>query len=151
MVLMRWAVLSIVIVVTSHAGPCLSTIKPEAHAQPRHANPVAFKLTDPLSRRYRSALREAALAPANFSGDHVLAQIGCGAGCIRIAAIDRQSGRVSWFPATISGWPLAVTNPLQFDRNSPILIVQGMLDERGPSTTRRYRFDGRRFQPLKRR
>lgn len=111
----------------------------------RHATP---RLTDPLSRRYRSTLREAAARRPDFAGHWVLAQAGCGAGCLRPAAVDRITGRVVWFPATISGWPLAVQEPLDYRRTSRLLVVQGMLNEAKPSATRRYLFDGRRFVRL---
>ena len=114
----------------------------------RTARAAPPRLTDPLSRRYRSALRTAAARPADFAGHWVLAAIGCGAGCIRPAAIDRTTGRVAWFPASVSGWPLAVQEPLTYRRDSRLLVVQGMLDEREPSATRAYLFDGRRFTLL---
>ena len=116
------------------------TVRAARHAAPR--------IADPLSRQYRSALREAAAHPVDFAGDQVLAQIGCGAGCIRLAAIDRASGRVTWFPSTVSGWPLEVTEPLTYRRTSRLLIVQGQLDEQGPVATRAFVFDGRRFTPV---
>lgn len=114
----------------------------------RIARAAPPRLNDALDRRYRSALREAAARPVDFAGHWVLASIGCGAGCVRPVAIDRSSGRVAWFPATVSGWPLAVREPLTFRRDSRLLVVQGMLDEREPSATRAYLFDGRRFVPL---
>lgn len=112
------------------------------------AQASAPRLTDPLSRRFRSALAEAATKQPDFAGGYVLAEIGCGAGCIRAAAINRASGRVAWFPATISGWPLAVQEPLVYRRDSRLLIVQGMLDEKGSAATRAYLFDGTHFRPL---
>lgn len=108
----------------------------------------ALRLADPLSRRYRSALHMAALGKPNFAGHYSLSQIGCGAGCIRLAVVDHVSGRVTWFPSTVSGWPLAITEPLAFRRDSRLIIVQGMLDEQEPATTRRYVFDGSRFALL---
>lgn len=114
-----------------------------------HSNgDVALRITDALSRRYRSALRDAAVGKPDFAGRYVLAEIGCGAGCIRLAAIDRLTGRIAWFPFSISNWPVDVTEPLKFSLNSRLLVVQGQLDEKGSSKTRRYRFDGSRFELL---
>lgn len=111
----------------------------------RHAAP---RIADPLSHRFRAALREAARGAPDFAGHYVLAQVGCGAGCIRFAAVDRSTGSVAWFPATVSGWPMAVTEPLTYRRASRLLVIQGMLDEEAPAATRRFLFDGRRFRPL---
>ena len=112
------------------------------------ARAAAPRLVAPLSRHYRTGLGEAARGPVDFAGHYVLAKIGCGAACIRVAAIDRVSGGVAWFPATISGWPLEVSEPLAYRRTSRLLVVQGELDEQEPSLTRAYLFDGTRFIPL---
>ena len=117
---------------------------PLVHAA-RHAT---LRLTDARSRRYRTALREAASRRPDFAGGWILATVGCGAGCISPAAVDPASGRVVWFPATVSGWPLEVQQPLHYRRDSRLLVVEGMLDEKEPGATRRYLFDGHRFVPL---
>lgn len=117
-------------------------------AQTRFVKAATPRLADPLSRRYRSALRVAALGKPNFAGHYIVSQIGCGAGCIRLAVIDRVSGRITWFPSTISGWPLEVTEPLAFRRDSRLMVVQGMLNEQEPTTMRQYVFDGSRFSLL---
>lgn len=140
--------LSVAVLITSAAAPERSAFDRYPAAVVSSARQSALRIADPLSRRYRSALQEAAAGPANFAGHYVLAQIGCGSGCIRLAAIDRLTGRVLWFPVTVSGWPMTVTEPLTFARNSRLLVVQGMLNEREPSATRQYVFDGRRFQQL---
>ena len=114
----------------------------------RVARPAPVRLNEALSRSFRSMLREAALGKPNFAGHYVLAQIGCGAGCIRIAAINSATGAVAWFPATVSGWPLEVTEPLQFRRDSYLLVIHGMLDEHGTSKMRMYLFRGARFRPV---
>ena len=75
----------------------------------------------------------------------MLAQIGCGASCIEVAAIDKVSGRVVWFPATICCWPLAVREPLTYRRDSRLLLVAGELDETGTAASRAFVFDGVRF------
>ena len=112
------------------------------------ARPARLRLTDPLSRSFRSALREARRGRSNFAGHYILTQIGCGAACIQVAAIDRKTGSIGWFPATISNWPLAETEPLAFRRDSRLLVVQGILDERGPAKRRLYLFEHNRFRPL---
>ena len=106
------------------------------------------RMTDPRSRLFRTALREAATSLPDFAGHYVLAQIGCGAGCIRLAAIDRLSGRVVWFPSTVSNWPIEVTEPLSYRRDSRLLGIQGQLDEKGSGEPHFYVFDGMRFKPI---
>jgi len=93
-------------------------------------------------------LRTAARGDADFAGHWVLAKIGCGASCIQAAAIDKASGHVVWFPTTICCWPLAVTEPLTYRRDSRLLLVQGELNETGTASSRAFLFDGVRFDPV---
>lgn len=101
---------------------------------------------DTRSREYNSTIREAARGAVNFAGHFVLAQWGCGAGCIMAAAIDTKSGRVTSLPFTISGWPLDVTEPLTYHANSCLLVVQGSRDESREHGTYWYAFDGKAFR-----
>ena len=97
-----------------------------------------------LSRRYRTDLEKAATGPVNFAGHYVLTSIGCGAGCVQVAAIDAGAGTVTWLPPTVCCWPLAMTEPLEYRRDSRLLIVHGALNEQG-SGVHAFVFDGRRF------
>lgn len=144
---MRSGLLAAVLVSAVEQGAPLFDRFPASPAT-RAENGGPARHSNPLSRRYRSALREAARGDADFAGHYVLAQIGCGAACIRLAAIDRSSGRVTWFPATISGWPLDVIEPLSYHLNSRLLIIQGVLDEKGTAARRQFVFDGSRFKGL---
>lgn len=113
----------------------------------QHAAPL--RLLSARDRRSRSALRAAARGRADFAGHWVLAQIGCGASCIEIAVIDKISGRIVWFPATVCCWPLAISEPLTYRRDSRLLLLQGELNETGIAASRAFVFDGVRFAPLK--
>ncbi len=84
------------------------------------------------------------MQPVNFAGHYVLTSIGCGAGCVQVAAIDAGTGAVAWLPKTVCCWPLALTDPLEYRRDSRLLIVYGALNEKG-SGAHAFVFDGRRF------
>ena len=90
--------------------------------------PLQFRSA--LSRRYRTDLQAAAREPINFAGHYVLTSIGCGAGCVQVAAIDAGAGSVTWLPPTVCCWPLAMTEPLEYRRDSRLLIVHGALNEK---------------------
>ena len=107
-------------------------------------SPLQFRST--LSRRYRTDLQEAATGPVNFAGHYVLASIGCGAGCVQVAAIDAGAGSVTWLPPTVCCWPMAMTEPLEYRRDSRLLIVHGALNEK-VSGSYAFVFNGRRFMP----
>ncbi len=49
------------------------------------------------------------------AGRLVLAELGCGTDCIRLAAVDALTGRVHWMPKTISSWPIKMLQPVQFE------------------------------------
>lgn len=107
--------------------------------------PVKLRLTTRESRRYITQLTEAASAPVNFAGHFIMTEWGCGAGCVTAAAIDAKTGKVVMLPFTVSDWPLDITEPLSYRKDSSLLIVRGSRNERGPGTYY-YRFDGAAFR-----
>jgi hypothetical protein len=118
-------------------------------ATPYRGKPAGVHLRDAKSREYASALRTASHQPTNFAGRYVLATWGCGASCIMGAAIDAKTGAVAWVPFTVCCWNLEITEPLEYRRESRLLIVHGSLDEQGAgSAVHYYEFDGTRFAPV---
>ncbi|WP_233872464.1 hypothetical protein [Paraburkholderia adhaesiva] len=112
--------------------------------QSKHATPrLVF---DSRSREYRSAIADAARGPINFAGRYILAEWGCGAGCVMAAAVDTKTGRVTSLPFTVSDWPLDVTEPLTYRANSCMLAVQGSRNESKEQGTYWYAFDGKAFR-----
>jgi hypothetical protein len=109
---------------------------------------VHLKLSTHESRQYASQLKHAAKQPINFAGHYIFASWGCGAGCIMGATIDAKDGRVVMLPFTVSDWPLDVTEPLSFKKDSCLLFIKGSRNEEG-SGTYYYRFDGNKFNLLK--
>ena len=105
---------------------------------------AAVHLSSSQQKKYAAQLRQAAARPANFSGPHVMATWGCGAGCVMGAAISKKDGRVVMLPFTLSNWPLDVLEPLSFRKDSCLLIAQGSRDEKGQGRYF-YRFDGKAF------
>ncbi|HEY1151365.1 MAG TPA: hypothetical protein VGF27_22490 [Pseudoduganella sp.] len=87
---------------------------------------------------------------ANFAGHFVLATWGCGASCVMGAAIDARTGDVHWLPFTVSNWGFDVSQPLEFRRDSRLLVVHGSRDERGSGDeTSYYLFDHGKFHELR--
>lgn len=113
--------------------------------------PASVDLKGAKNRRYASELRLASRQPINFSGRYILATWGCGASCVMGAAIDARTGAVTWLPFTVCCWKLEITEPLEYRRDSRLLIVHGSLDEKGSASEMHYYdFDGRRFAPIAR-
>jgi hypothetical protein len=111
--------------------------------------PASVHLQGAKNRMYASRLRLASREPVNFSGRYILAAWGCGASCVMGAAIDAKTGAVIWLPFTVCCWNLEITEPLEYRRDSRLLIVHGSLDEKGDgSETHYYDFDGRRFASI---
>lgn len=101
------------------------------------------------SQLYAARLRMASQAPVNFAGRYTLSIWGCGASCVMGAAIDAKTGQVSWLPFTVCCWNPEITEPLEYRRDSRLLIVHGSLDEQGAAgAAHYYDFDGRRFVPI---
>ncbi len=115
-----------------------------ATVQAKHGAPrLSF---DTRSRPYRTVIAQAARGPVNFAGRYILAQWGCGSGCVMAAAVDTRSGRVTSLPFSVSDWPLDVTEPLGFRVDSCLLIVRGSRNEHAEHGTYFYAFDGKAFQ-----
>lgn len=110
----------------------------------RSAKPV---LADAQSREYASMLRAAARGKPNFAGRYVLTSFGCGASCTMSAAIDAKTGAVAWLPFTVCCWEPEIDEPLQFKRNSRLLVVHGSRNEEG-SGVHYYQFDGKQFSEI---
>ena len=102
-------------------------------------------MKDARSRRFRSALADAADGEVDFAGRYIVAEIGCGAGCIDVAAINAATGAVVWLPTSVSGWPKSHPDPLEYRTDSRMLRVYGRLAERGSLGPHAFVFDGRRF------
>jgi hypothetical protein len=116
---------------------CPATVNMKYHA--------THLVLDARSRAYHSVIADAARGPVNFAGHYVLAQWGCGAGCVMAAAVDTKTGRVTSLPFTVSDWPLDVTEPLSYHTNSCMLMVQGSRNESDEHGTYWFAFDGKAF------
>lgn len=82
------------------------------------------------------------------AGHFDLAQIGCGAGCILLAAVDDRTGFVKWMPKTISNWPIHMQQPVMYRPDSRLVVVLGQLDELGPDGPFYYLLGAGGFRPL---
>lgn len=67
------------------------------------------------------------------------------------AVIDTQSGHVTFLPATICCWGAvdAGFRPVEARVTSRLIVLSGLLDERGDMGSHYFVFDGRRFTKLK--
>lgn len=88
-------------------------------------------------------------AMPNFAGHYRLTLWGHGAGCVTGAVVDVQNGQRYPLPDAICGQPKAGDEnfqPLEFQPDSDLLIVQGRRDKRdGDSGRHYYRFENGRF------
>ncbi|MDR5731881.1 hypothetical protein QCE47_05905 [Caballeronia sp. LZ025] len=130
-------------------SPALAQRLPDFQDCPRAVQSIEktprLNFPDAQTRKYRSVLRDAANGPVGFAGHFVLAESGCGAGCVMAAAIDKQSGRIVPLPFTVSDWPLDVDEPIEYRANSCMVIVKGSRNESNEHGTYYYAFDGTSF------
>jgi hypothetical protein len=61
------------------------------------------------------------------------------------AVIDSKTGAVIWLPFTVCCWELDIKEPIEFRRDSRLLIIHGSLNEQG-SGVHYYKFDGTKFE-----
>ena len=86
-------------------------------------------------------------APSMAAGHFMLAEVGCGTDCIRLASVDLLTGTVHWLPQTISSWPIKMLQPVRFPNDSRLVIVFRQLDEQGTGGPFRYRLSTDGFEP----
>jgi hypothetical protein len=109
------------------------------------------RLSTQEARTFRTRLREAAKETPNFAGRYILTTWGCGSSCVMGAVIDAQSGQVTFLPATVSGWGAvdAEFRPVEARLTSRLIVLSGLLDEKGEMGSHYFVFDGRSFTHLK--
>jgi hypothetical protein len=105
---------------------------------------AAVVLAGKDDREYRTQLRDAARKQPDFAGHYVVAQWGCGGGCVMGAAIDLNTGTVAWFPGTICCW--AETDdkfePVRYKLTSRLIVFSGERNEKDGD-------DGQHYYELK--
>ena len=126
------AVLALLLVMSSFqvqgAAPTFAQFPSHGHAG---STPIPLRFVSKQDSEFRTELTAAATMPTNFAGNYVLTTIGCGASCVLVAAIDKKTGRVIWLPYTLCCWKLEITEPVHFQANSDLLILNGQRNERG--------------------
>jgi hypothetical protein len=111
-----------------------------------HGKRASPDLSDPDARMFKTRLRYAAAKGPFFAGHYSMAIWGCGTSCISFAVIDLVTGKVTFFPASVSQ-----TNEkgerLTFRQDSKAIHVIGSLNEAG-SVDSWYLWDGSHFKLL---
>lgn len=102
------------------------------------AKPVFHTTAD---REFRTRLNAAAKQPVNFAGRYVLSTWGCGAQCLMGVILDARSGRVTWLPFTVCCFQDTTKAPIEFRRDSSLLVIRGMRNEEGENGTFYYQYD----------
>ena len=105
--------------------------------------PAPPVLSDPATRGYRTRIREGVAKGIGFAGHFEVAVWGCGAGCLSFAIVDAVTGKVSFFPATISQEREAGER-LTYKPDSRAVHVIGSLNEED-SADRWYVWNGDKF------
>jgi len=123
---------------------------PAAAGPPERNAPLVLTRRD---REYRTRLRAAAAGPANFAGHYVLTSWGCGTECRYGAAVNLRTGRVTFLPFATCCFgeaPDGTEDAIAFRRDSSLLVLLGMTDDRGAGAgTHYYRIRGDRFVHLR--
>ena len=116
----------------------------QTYTGPVHAPDLS---SHPDAQTYRTQLQNAAKGGVNFAGDHILATWGCGGQCLMGAVINARSGHVQFLPGTVCCWLEAGEdiNPIEFEADSDLLVLTGLVNEEEPMARRYYNFRSREF------
>ncbi len=106
-------------------------------------------LSLPDAHEFRTRIREGVAKGVVFAGHYEVAVWGCGSGCLTFAVIDAFTGKVTFFPATVSQNREAGER-LTYKRNSKAIHIIGSLNEKD-SADRWYVWDGNSFNLISKR
>jgi len=87
--------------------------------------------------KYRTAITEGSREGPNFAGHFTIVEWGCGGGCVQFAIVDAKTGQVFMPPfyvgprAVVEGTDSEPGDPLQYQKDSKLLIVNGSRNEKG--------------------
>jgi len=105
--------------------------------------PTPPVLSSSDAREFRTKIREGVAKGVVFAGHYEVAVWGCGSGCLSFAVIDAFTGKVTFFPASVSQKREAGER-LTYRRNSKAIHIIGSLNEKD-SADRWYVWDGNAF------
>lgn len=86
---------------------------------------------DPNARLFRTVLRQGAKEGPNFAGHYTVVLWGCGSGCVALAIVDADSGKV-YFPSnllSVDNMRTDVEPRIDFRTDSRLLIVVGGIND----------------------
>ncbi|MFM0646936.1 hypothetical protein PQR14_21645 [Paraburkholderia bryophila] len=113
-----------------------------------NGQPAKVKIISARDRKFATRLRQLSGQKPNYAGHYTLASWGCGASCIMTVAIDAKTGGVIWLPFTVCCWDVDVNEPIEFRRDSSLIVVHGSRNETGGGTYY-YRLEGSEFVLVK--
>lgn len=113
-----------------------------------HGKVAATTIQSEQDHRFAARLRELSGKKPNFAGHYALSNWGCGASCTMTVAVDARTGETVWLPFTVCCWDVDIDQPIEFRRNSKLVIVHGSRNETGNGTYY-YLFDQNRFTLLR--
>lgn len=105
--------------------------------------PAAPVLSTPDAHLFRTRIREGVAKGVVFAGHYELAVWGCGSGCLQFAVIDALTGKVTFFPASVSQ-NREVGERLTYRQESKAIHIIGSLNEED-SADRWYTWNGNEF------
>jgi hypothetical protein len=113
-----------------------------------NGKPSKVRIISSRDRKFATRLHALSGQRPNFAGHYTLASWGCGASCIQTVAIDAKTGKVAWLPFTVCCWDSDISEPIEFKRDSSLIIVHGSRNEAGAGVYY-YRLDSAGFTLVK--
>lgn len=127
------------------------------HVRETFHNKTARLVLHGDARYYRTRLREASHDTVNIGGHYIVAEWGCGAVCVMGGIIDARTGKIMMLPnvccyfnyLTDSGYTYDPHfSPLEYRRDSKLIILRGRLGEEGAMQINYYVIEGDRLKHI---
>ena len=119
--------------------------------------PPVFKSAS--ERKFRTVIRENAVSGPNFAGHFIVAEWGCGAGCVSIVLVDAVNGAIHPGPFRLLSWEMRkyegkyaanddTFEQLSYRLNSRLLVARGC-PEQANCASYFYEWSGSQFKLLR--
>jgi hypothetical protein len=147
----RFVILSIVLL--GSIGASAQSV-PEAAQYPAKVEQATARHVDlasnPKAETFKTDLNDSLQSGVNFAGHFVVAQWGCGSGCVQVAIIDGRNGHV-YFPSQLQGvtpgsGELENSELLAFKPESTLLILSGIPSDKTDYGVWYYSWTGTEFK-----
>lgn len=122
-----------------------SSTYPSQTTNPSQGNIVSLDLSTDFARNYKTNLSATLQKPADFDEHYVVANIGCGSGCMGYAVVDKNTGKVYQGPKDDLDAYAAAYGSIENSGFTQYSLHSNLFKTRDGSGIHTYKFENNQF------